>query len=64
MEDVSYAIYNEYIAQIRNLIAKTLDDMYKEVAIEPPLVPLTGEVLDKSANVSDEARLDIAARDF
>ena len=49
--------------EIRNLIAKTLD-LYKEVAIEPPLAPLTGEVLGKSANVSDEARLDIAARGF
>ena len=28
--------------EIRNLIAKTLDDVYKEVAIEPPLAPLTG----------------------
>ena len=38
--------------------------MYKEVAIEPPLAPLTGEVLAKSAKVSDEARLDIAAQGF
>ena len=51
--------------EIRNLIAKTLDDVYKEVAIEPPLAPLTGKVLGKSElNVSDEARLDIAARGF
>ena len=50
--------------EIRNLIAKTLDAVYKEVAIEPPLTPLTGEVLGKSANVSDEACLDIAARGF
>ena len=30
--------------EIRNLIAKTLDVVNKEVAIEPPLAPLTGEV--------------------
>ena len=50
--------------EIRNLIGKTLDDVYKEVAIEQPLAPLTGEVLGESANVSDEACLEIAARGF
>ena len=31
---------------------------------EPPLTPLTGEVLPISANTNDRARVDIAARDF
>ena len=32
--------------------------------VEPPLQPLTGESLHRSANKQDEARLDIAARGF
>ena len=46
------------------MFAKLLDDNFTNVAVEPSLIPLTGEVLSKSANVSDEARLDISARGF
>ena len=49
---------------LRNVIAKLLDEVSVEVSIEPPLVPLTGEVLHANANKSDEARLDIATRGF
>ena len=49
---------------LRNVIAKLLDEVSVEVSIEPPLVPLTGEVLHARANKSDEARLDIATRGF
>ena len=38
---------------------------YVDVAVEPPLIPLTGERLNlRSANIDDEARLDIRARSF
>ena len=49
---------------LHNVIAKLLDEVSVEVSIEPPLVPLTGEVLHARANKSDEARLDIATRAF
>ena len=48
---------------LRNITAKWLTECCKDVRIEPPLQPLTGESLPKS-NTSDEARLDISARGF
>ena len=50
---------------IRDLTAKMLTEVCKDVCVEPHLHPITGETLDEAtANTSDEARLDIAARDF
>ena len=39
-------------------------DVCFDVRTEPPLQPLTGEILPPSANRDDEARLDVAARGF
>ena len=42
-----------------------LTETCKDVRLEPPLNPLSGEVLDETtANSSDEARVDVAARGF
>ena len=50
---------------IRDLTAKMLTEVCKDVSVEPHLHPITGETLDEgTANTSDEARLDIAARGF
>ena len=49
---------------IRDLVAEMVDDVACDVRIEPPLQPLTGEVLQETANRDIDARLDVAARDF
>ena len=50
---------------VRDMLAEMIDDVACDVRIEPPLQPLTGEVLQATgANREDEARLDVAARDF
>ena len=50
---------------IRDMVAEMVDDVASDVRIEPPLQPLTGEILQETgANREDEARLDVAARDF
>ena len=50
---------------VRDMLAEVIDDVACDVRIEPPLQPLTGEVLQATgANREDEARLDVAARDF
>ena len=50
--------------KIRDTFAKLLDEACYDVRIEPPLTPLTGEVLPHTTNTDDEARLDIVARGF
>ena len=51
--------------ELRNLEAGLLNEVCRNVAIEPRLLPLTGEVLSlSSANTEDNARLDIKARGF
>ena len=51
--------------EIRNTTAEFLKEVAKDVHIEPKLLELTGESFKlKSANTDDEARLDIAARNF
>ncbi|MCH2416854.1 MAG: hypothetical protein MK195_08855 [Acidimicrobiales bacterium] len=50
--------------RIRDLVAEMVDGVAYDVHIEPPLQPLSGEDLPRSANKEDEARLDIAARGF
>lgn len=50
--------------RIRDLLATMLDAVADGVHIEPHLQPLTGEILDNSANREDESRLDVAAKGF
>ena len=50
--------------RVRNFLADVLSEVQNDVAIEPVLMPLTGEELPQSANITDEARLDISARGF
>ena len=51
--------------ELRNFEAGLLNEVCRNVAIEPRLLPLTGEVLSlSSANTEDNARLDIKARGF
>ena len=50
---------------LRNITAEWLSKVCYDVAIEPPLQPLTGESIEpRSANRQDEARADIHARGF
>ena len=50
---------------LRDLEACLLSEVCKDVAIEPLLLPLTGEALSLSiSNYKDSARLDIKARGF
>ena len=47
---------------LRNLTANLLTSTCKDVSIEPQLTPLTGEVFtEKTANTSNDARLDVKA---
>ena len=51
--------------QIRDLTANLLKTICHDVLIEPTLQELTGESLhERTANITDDARLDIAARGF
>jgi hypothetical protein len=49
---------------IRNLEAQLLKQVCNDVQIEPPLQPCNGAIFQRSANTSDEARLDVRARGF
>ena len=50
---------------LRNLTANLLSTTCKDVCVEPALSPLTGEEFnERSAILSDDARLDIKARGF
>ena len=49
--------------EVRNFTAEVLGEVCKDVVIEPALTPLSGEQFNlRSANVDDNARLDVAAR--
>ena len=51
--------------ELRDVTAKLLKEVCAEVEIEPPLIQLTGERMrHKTAKTQDQARLDVAARDF
>jgi len=50
--------------EIRDMLAKMLDEVCRDVEIEPALLPLTGETLIKTSNITNEARLDFSARYF
>ena len=41
-------------------LAELLEEICKDVVIEPPLLPLTGEKLPPGSNLSDGARLDVS----
>ena len=49
---------------LRDLLAKSLKEVFSETATEPRLQPLTGEQFAASSNTSPDARLDIAVRGF
>ena len=51
--------------ELRDLTATLLTEVCHNVAIEPHLQPLSGEILThRSAITTDDARLDIRARGF
>lgn len=51
--------------KVRNITAKLLREVCKDVTVELQLQPLTGESFEaKTANISDEARVDISTRGF
>ena len=50
--------------QICALLTVVINEVTYKVSTEPALFPLTGKDLPRSANSSDEARVDIAARSF
>ena len=50
---------------VKNLEASLLSRVCKDVAIEPSLLPVTGEeFVLRSANFEDDSRLDVKARGF
>ena len=51
--------------ELRDLTTNWLREVCHDVAVEPPLQPLTGEALiPLSTNLRDDARADIRARGF
>ena len=51
--------------ELRDLTADLLAEVCRDVAIEPPLEPLTGELLRyKTAKTADDAHPDVSARGF
>ena len=51
--------------EVRDLTANLMTEVYHDVCIEPPLQPVTGEILSSaSALTADGARLDVAASGF
>ena len=48
----------------KNLFASLARQVYKDVEVEPPLVPLSGEELNQGANLRDDARSDVKVRGF
>ena len=50
---------------LRDLTANLLTDIWRDVDIEPQLLPVTGETFENgTANTSNEARVDIKSRGF
>ena len=50
---------------LRDLTANLLTDIWRDVDIEPQLLPVTGETFEnRTANTSNEARGDIRSRAF
>ena len=50
---------------VRNLEASLLSEVCNDVAIEPRLMPVTGETFElRSSNIEDDSRLDVKVRGF
>ena len=49
---------------VRDITAELLNEVCRDVRVEPGLQELTGETVSNNANTSDESRLDISARGF
>ena len=51
--------------EVRDITTQLLNEVCRDVRKEPPLITLTGEVMsERTASLSNEARLDISARGF
>ena len=51
--------------EVRDLTAEMLKEVCRDVSVEPPLLPLNGEVFShQTANTSNDARVDICAGGF
>ena len=48
--------------KVRNIEAQLLQEVCRDVQIEPSLIPLSGQVFGRSANHQYGARLDVSAR--
>ena len=56
---------NERHDNVKNIMTKLLNNVCLDVKFEPHLIPATREAFPlKSANTSEEARLDIKAKSF
>ena len=49
---------------LRDTTADLLKQVCKDVQTEPPLLPLSGELLTPGANTAEQAQLDVCARNF
>ena len=49
---------------VRNSVHDLVKGVCKDVKIEPPLLPLTGETLPEGSNIKDNARSDVSALGF
>ena len=49
---------------VRDTIADMLEEVCKDVVKEPPLLPLSGEILPPGSNTTDGARADISGLNF
>ena len=50
--------------EVRDITSQLLAEVCKDVRTEPSLLELGGEVLNKQANITNEARLDVSATGF
>ena len=49
---------------VRNSVHDLVKDVCRDVKIEPPLLPVTGEILPEGSNIKDGARSDVSALGF
>ena len=49
---------------VRDTAAELLGEVCKDIRVEPPLLPVTGESLPHGANIADGARADVSALSF
>ena len=50
--------------ELRDIFGNLLGEVCKDVAVEPALIPITGEFFPPSTITGDDARLDVSARGF